>query len=212
MPFINIQAQNLFFQAHQARREKRIDIGVIASEEHSMLLDKCLDIILCHDPDIWSKGTGILLVARIKEFNTLSQKRALIFRINAKKCHASDRKTRPLMKESFGFFVRKTLEYRNRIRNYAYHNKKNINKEMLEIINYIETVSPVFENFFVQAEMARKTGIKRHGKQFDNLRQVTKKQSIFQLIEEISSVIDGRGSYFLYLLQNSLNIKLCKEF
>ena len=63
MTFIKTEVQIMYFEAHYSRRQKRDLAGCTSTEEHRLLLDKCLDIILCHDPDIWSKGTGVLLIA-----------------------------------------------------------------------------------------------------------------------------------------------------
>ena len=209
MTFIKTEVQIMYFEAHYSRRQKRDLAGCTSTEEHRLLLDKCLDIILCHDPDIWSKGTGVLLIAnktpeRLSNLITLSQKRALHMRIEARDCHHYDRESRLLIEESFGFFVRKTIEYRDRMRNYAYEMEyANGNICQYLEINYIENMSPVIENFDVQADASRCAGIRRHGLDFDILRQVTKRQTDNQIIDEISEVFVG-SSYFLHILRNAL--------
>ena len=211
MTFITTEIQLMYFGAHYSRRQKRDLVGCSSSEEHRSLLDKCLDIILCHDPDIWSKGTGALLIAnktpeRLSNLITLSQKRALRLRIEARDCHHYDRESRLLIEESFGFFVQKTIEYRDRMRNYAYemeYENGNICQYSLEIINYIENMSPAIENFDVQANASRCAGVRRHGLNFDITRQITKRQTDNQIIDEISEVSVG-SSYFLHILRNAL--------
>jgi len=143
---------------------------------------------------------------RLSNLITLSQKRALHMRIEARDCHHYDRETRLLIEESFGFFVRKTIEYRDRMRNYAYemeYENGNICQYSLEIINYMENMSTAIENFDVQADASRCAGVRRHGLDFDTLRQLTKRQSNNQIIDEISEVSVG-STYFLHILRNAL--------
>ena len=63
MFFINAETQNMFFEAHRSRKEKRNLLMIEASDDHREKLDQCLEIIICHDTDIWSHCTGNLLVA-----------------------------------------------------------------------------------------------------------------------------------------------------
>lgn len=205
MTFINIELQHLYFEAQYARRQKRYAFGLTSTEQHIRLLDKCLDMILCHDPDVWSKGTGVLLVASIttSRLMTMSQKRALNLRIEARDYHHYDRELRPLIEESFGFFVRKTLEYRDRMRNYAYDTDQILYEESFD---YIENMSQVIEDFSLQAEVSRCTGVRRYGISFDEPRQVTKGQTNYQIIDEITEVSSRDGSsYFLHVLRNVLH-------
>jgi len=69
MSFVNRDVQTAFFQVLQFRREKRVLYGaeVHQSLNGVILFDKCLDIISCHDPKIWSRGTGNLLIAPPKK-------------------------------------------------------------------------------------------------------------------------------------------------
>jgi hypothetical protein len=69
MSFVNRDVQQAFFQVLQFRREKRVVYGaeIHQSLNGVLFFDKCLDIISCHDPKIWSRGTGNLLIAPSKQ-------------------------------------------------------------------------------------------------------------------------------------------------
>ena len=121
MFFINAETQNMFFEAHRFRKEKRNLLTIEASYYHREKLDKCLGIIVCHNTDIWSYGTGILLVApKIVKITTESEKRAASMRLYAKNEHDYYKYSRSFEDESFGYFVRFTLEIRDRLRNLLY--------------------------------------------------------------------------------------------
>jgi len=89
MSFINSEVQCAFFEIICKRRIKRVMYGVTLYHLE-MLFDRCLNIILCHHPHIWSYGTGNLLVApNIPEIITKSAERATEWRKASNCCSYS---------------------------------------------------------------------------------------------------------------------------
>jgi len=195
MQFIKAEVQSLFFEAHKERREKRDLALVNAPEEHRQKLDKCLDIIICHHPDIWSRGTGILLIAPINRELSKSQKRAAQFRLESKSEHSYIRYYIAYEDEHIGFFIRKTLEYRDRMRIFLCDSEMQeipLSSEIYNMFDYVENnISQEFENLSDQSDFSRKKGIQRYGIEFDYHRSMTKycyDHQIFDHIEEFARI------------------------
>jgi len=195
MQFMNAHVQRLFFEAHRERRKKR-DIALVeASDEHREKLDKCLDIIICHHPDIWTRGTGILLIAPNNREFSRAQKRASQFRLESKSAHNYIRYYIGYEDEHIGFFIRKTLEYCDRMRIFLCDSEMEgvpFSSEIHYIFNYVENnISQEFENLSDQSDFSRKKGIQRYGIEFDYHRSITKycyDHQIFDHIEEFASI------------------------
>jgi hypothetical protein len=115
MAFINSEVQRAFFEIICKRRIKRFMYG--AKLYHlEMLFDRCLNIILCHHPHIWSYGTGNLLVApNTPAIITKSAERATEWRKESLIKQYED--LSQVIGNSFGYFIRYSIECRKRIRN-----------------------------------------------------------------------------------------------
>ena len=190
MSFIDSRIQGLIFDAMRVRREKRdICLGDFAPEEHRKSLDKCLDMILCHDPDVWSHGTGLLLVApKTKSATqcTQSQRTAWLERTHVMQEHLYAREFRRLHDEGFGFFVRRTLEYRNRMLNLWGRDDAYTSCDSIDAIQrFGNGFSKEFEDFSIQTDYALEIGLMRHGAVFSRYRSVTKGQSDSQIVYKI---------------------------
>ena len=190
MTFIDSTLQRRFFDAMTVRREKRdICLGDFAPEEHRKRLDKCLDIILCHDPDVWSHGTGLLLVAPktdSKAIYTQSRLTALHDRTQVMQEHLHSREFRRLQDEGFGFFARRTLEYRNRMLNLWERDDAYTSYHSIEAIErFGNSFSKEFEDFSIQTDYALELGLWRHGAVFNHSRSVTKGQTDSQIVQKI---------------------------
>lgn len=190
MTFIDSTLQRRFFDAMTVRREKRdICLGDFAPEEHRKRLDKCLDIILCHDPDVWSHGTGLLLVAPKTDSTaiyTQSRLTALHDRTQVMQEHLYSREFRRLQDEGFGFFARRTLEYRNRMLNLWERDDAYTSYHSIEAIErFGNSFSKEFEDFSIQTDYALELGLWRHGAVFNHSRSVTKGQTDSQIVHKI---------------------------
>jgi len=179
MFFINAETQNMFFEAHRSRKEKRNLLPIEASDDHREKLDKCLDIIVCHDTDIWSHGTGILLVApKTLKIARESEKRAASMKLDAKNEHSYYKYSRSFEDEPFGYFVRFTLEIRERLRNMLYDSEIQeieLFPRSIQVVEYVENnILPEFEQFFLQSELSKRKGTRVYGVQFDYYRYLTK--------------------------------------
>ena len=191
MTFINVDVQIAYFHVTRERRENRKMYGANTHPPivGGLFFDKCLDTIICHHPDIWKYGTGILLVAnKSSNFSTTAEIRACQWRTEAMNKHIHN--NMPLEVESFGFFVRKSLEYRNRLRSFIYETEQEafrqneqINQEMFAF-NYIDYMSPQVDDFYVKAEQVSLVGFFRHGNMFEE-NQLTKSQSDLELYEDL---------------------------
>ena len=195
MQFMNAEVQRLFFQAHKERRVKRDLALVEASDEHREKLDNCLDIIVCHHPDIWSQGTGILLIAPKNRGHTDAQKRAVQFRIESNNDYSYRRYYLAYEDEHIGFFIRKTLEYRDRMRIFLCDSEIEgvpLSAEIHDMFDYVENnISQELENLSVQSDFSRKKGIQRYGIEFDYHRSMTKycyDHQIYDHIEEFARI------------------------
>jgi len=113
MAFINAEVQRAFFEKICKRRIKRVMYG--ATLYHlEMLFDRCLNIILCHHPHIWSYGTGNLLVApNIPEIITKAAERATEWRKES--LNKQNENLSQVIGNSFGYFIRYSIECRKRI-------------------------------------------------------------------------------------------------
>ena len=113
MTFINSEVQLAFFEIICKRRIKRVMYG--ATLYHlEMLFDRCLNIILCHHPHIWSYGTGNLLVApNTPEIITKAVERAIEWRKESLNKQHED--LSQIIGNSFGYFIRYSIECRERI-------------------------------------------------------------------------------------------------
>jgi hypothetical protein len=81
-----------------------------------MLFDRCLNIILCHHPHIWSYGTGNLLVApNTPEIISKASERATEWRNES--LNKQNENLSQVIGNSFGYFIRYSIECRKRIRN-----------------------------------------------------------------------------------------------
>lgn len=190
MFFINAETQNMFFEAHRSRREKRNLLPIEASDDHREKLDKCLDIIVCHDTDIWSQGTGILLVApKTLKITRESEKRAASMKLDAKNEHCYYKYSRSFEDESFGYFVRFSIEIRERLRNLLYDSQIQeieLFPRSIEVIEYVENnILPEFEHFSVQSEFSKRRGIRAYGVDFEYNRYLTKHIAENTLISQI---------------------------
>ncbi len=191
MQFMNAEVQTLFFEIHRERRKKR-DIALVeASDEHREKLDKCLDLIVCHHPDVWSRGTGLLLIAPKNRGYVESQKRALCWRSESHSEHNYMRYYTPHEDEHIGFFIRKTMEYYDRVRCFLCESEfedNTLSPETHEIIEYVENnILQEFQNYFLESEISRRRGIRTYGIEFDYHRSITKNcydQQILDQIEE----------------------------
>jgi hypothetical protein len=181
MSYINATVQTQFFAEMRIRRAKRAiyleDSDV--PELHRKRLDKCLNMILCHDPDVWSGGTGVLLVAtKVPAVLTPSQHVAIVDRADALDNHTYDRAFRRLQDEGFGFFVRRTLEYRDRTRGNLERKDAYLSYHSIDAIERFERgFSDEFDAFSMEAGRALQLGLQRHGSGFERARSVTHHQS-----------------------------------
>ena len=121
MSFVNRDVQQAYFRVLQFRREKRVNYGAEVHQTLNEVFDQCLDIISCHDPKIWSRGTGNLLIAPQKQrIQTLSSSRPEDWRYQANQEHFFIDFYENIEEKVFGYFARRTLEYRDRMRMFKY--------------------------------------------------------------------------------------------
>lgn len=219
MQFISADTQRLFFETIYARRSKRCFMNIDAPDIHFEQLDRCLNIIMCHDPDIWSYGTGVLLSGPTRRMNRKhkhkkcleSKKRAYIMRTEALKEHNYQKEFRLLENESFGYFVRVTLEYRDRIRVFSYKAlifEEQIIPRTLQVIDYVEkNITIELEDFDDQASICRERALKIHGFDFDYYQSLTKYDEDYKIINQIAEycMID-------HLVRNPLRTALLEIF
>ena len=189
MTFINVDFQSAFFNIIQERREKREMYGAL-THTSTIFFDRCLDTILCHDPDIWGYGTGNLLVAtttpsRVKNFCLPSELRASDMRFEANREHIF---VREYEEKGFGHFSRLFLEYRERMMSFRdIEDERNglLTDDEIEIFNYSELITHQLEVFSIQSDSCRRAGIRRYGIQFDKYRQIRPGISDYEIYEEI---------------------------
>ena len=229
MQFISAGTQRLFFETIYARRAKRNVMNIGVPDLHFEQIDKCLNIILCHDPDIWSYGTGVLLSGPTRRVNrrrkhkksSASKKRAYIMRMEALLEHNYEKEFRFVENESFGYFVRMTLEYIDRVRVFSYNAhifERPLIPRTLEVIDYVENnITLELQDFIEQASLCQKRALKIHGFDFDYHQSITKYYDDYQIINEISDfcmidelVRNPLRTALLEIFPNILDNELCK--
>jgi hypothetical protein len=213
MFFINAETQNMFFEELRFRREKRNILPIEASYYHREKLDKCLSVIVCHDTDIWSYGTGIMLVApKIDKITTESEKRAASMRLDAKNEHDYYKYSRSFEDESVGYFVRFTLEIRDRLRNMLYDSQIQgieLLTRSIQAIEYVENnILEEFEHFSIESDFSKRRGTKAYGDEFEYYRYLTKHISEYTLISQIEDDFLLEGD----LLQEPLRTAILETF
>jgi len=191
--FINRKIQSLFFESQRLRRCRRESVGIVASEDHCLMLDKCLNMILCHQPEIWRYGTGILLIASTTPEKLIeaseSERRALRYRLLAKDRHEYLRYNDANDTESFGYFVRMTFEYATKCRHFKEDNFRTLPVGFTGIVDYLDNQSMTneLETFAFQVENVMRAGVKRYGISFVNERSLTKGFTIGNILFEIEN-------------------------
>lgn len=179
MSFINAYVQRAYFHVLRVRREKRSVYGAFThpSLVVTLFFDRCLDIIECHHPDIWSCGTGTLLVA------PKSESRAYEWRVQAMNKHIFEYGLRSIEEERFGYFVRRSLEYRDRIRINVSHAQQ-LTYEQMESFDYIDDMTHQVEEVWQKSEAINRICMQRHGSRNEE-RSLTKNQTDLQILEEV---------------------------
>jgi len=191
--FINRKIQSLFFEGQRRRRCLRELVGVVASEDHCSNLDKCLNMILCHQPEIWRYGTGILLIASTTPehliFSSESERYGLSYRLFARDQYEYLRYNHKNDTESFGYFVRMTFEYATKCRNFLKDSFRTLPVGFTGVIDYLdnESMSNELETFAFQVEKVMRAGVKRYGISFVNERSLTKGFTIGNILFEIEN-------------------------
>jgi hypothetical protein len=195
MSFVNRDVQQAFFRVVQFRREKRVAYGAEVQEtlNRLLLLDKCLDIICCHDPKIWCRGTGNLLIAPQKQrIQTLSSSRAEDWRFQASREHFFIDFYENIDEKVFGYFARRTLEYRDRMRIFQYEEEERdeiFSEDDIQTFEYLDNMTHQFETLSVQSDLSRRAGIRRYGLLFDNDRNASKCYTDYHIFDEIKASI-----------------------
>ena len=191
--FINRNIQSLFFEAQRQRRCRRECAGVVASEEHCSMLDKCLNMILCHQPEVWRYGSGILLIASTTPERLIissdAEREALCDRVFARNRHEYLRYNDANDTESFGYFVRMTFEYTEKCRAFLKDSVRKLPVGFTGVIDYLENDSMTNElqTFALQVEKVRRAGVKRYGISFENERSLIKGFTIGNILFEIEN-------------------------
>jgi hypothetical protein len=123
------------------------------------MFDMCIIMIASHHPHIWSYGTGNLLVAPpTPETLTESSKRAIEWRSESLKKHDSD----GIVNEGFGYFIRYTLECRERISIF----RNELDRQSgwtLKMFEYIDCVAFQLHNLISNIKIVDHRGKIRHG-------------------------------------------------
>lgn len=195
MSFVNRDVQQAFFKVLQFRREKRVVYGAEVHETVNGLLffDRCLDIISCHDPRIWSRGTGNLLIAPLKQrIQALSSSRAEDWRYQASQEHFFIDFYESIEEKVFGHFARRTLEYIDRMRIFQYEAEETdeiFSEDDIETFEYIDNMTHQFERLSIQSDLSRRAGIRRYGLLFDNDRNASKCYTDYHIFDEIKASI-----------------------
>lgn len=195
MSFVNSDVQQAFFRVLRFRREKRVSYGAEVHQPLNGVLffDKCLDMISCHDPKIWARGTGNLLIAPSNQrIKALSSSRAEDWRYQASREHFFIDFYESIEEKVFGYFARRTIEYRDRMRIFQYESEEEdetFSEDDMETFQYIENMSEQFESFSIQSDLSRRAGIRRYGLLFDNDRNASKCYSDYHIFDEIKESI-----------------------
>ena len=186
MSYINFDVQSAFFKVLQERRKKRILYGAFIHPTF-LYFDRCLNMIVCHHPDIWSYGTGNFLVSPKLKIHTKAQSLAYEWRIQAMHQHVFDYSLNNIDDEVFGYFSRFTLEYRDRMRIFRFEDEQRktlLGDDEIERFNYIESVVHQLEEADLAGKKAKRIGRIRYGSLFDE-RQMTKNQTNYQIYQKI---------------------------
>jgi hypothetical protein len=100
--------------------------------------------------------------------------------------HLYVREFRRLQDEGFGFFARRTLEYRARMLNLWGRDDTYLSYHSIDAIErFGNSFSKEFEEFANQADYALELGRLRHGTAFIQARSVTKGQTDSQIVYKI---------------------------
>ena len=94
--------------------------------------------------------------------------------------HVFEYGIKSISEESFGYFVRKSLEYRDRIRN----NLVYLPQLTHEMFDYIDDMTVPLENVYIQSEITNKICKKRHGLKNEE-RLLSKNITDLQILKEI---------------------------
>ena len=184
MTFINSKIQISFFNLLCARREKRLRYGAIT---HALMgrrvrFDRCIIMIASHHPHIWSYGTGNLLVAPTTfapETLTNAAKRAIEWRSESLKEHDSY----GIVNEGFGYFIRYTLECRERLSKIS-----NIfDKEYNLAFDYVDSIASQLYDLISNIKIVDRRGKARHGDDNFNQGKLTNSKSNYDIIIECNS-------------------------
>jgi hypothetical protein len=138
-------------------------------------------MIASHHPHIWSYGTGNLLVAPpllTPETLTKAEERAIEWRSEALKEHYSD----GIVDEGFGYFIRYTLECRERISIF----RKEFDRQSgfaLIMFEYIDSIAPQLYDLISNIKIVNQKGNIRHGNLF-NKGRLTHRQTNGELLKE----------------------------
>ena len=181
MTFINVEVQHTFFEIVCTRRRKRVMYGVTPYQSIILriLFDRCLNIILCHHPHIWSYGTGNLLIApNIPDIVTKSNERAIEWRLESLLNQEDDLKLR----NSFGYYIRYSFECRERIS--IFRNQLNYQYgEHLQMFKYIDSISPRLNDLCVNIKVIDRIGKFRYSEYFTE-GYLTKNKSVSEILKE----------------------------
>lgn len=194
--FINRNIQSLFFEAQRLRRCRRECVGVVTSEDHCSKMDRCLNMILCHQPEIWRYGTGILLIASTTPehliFASESERYALSYMLFARDRHEYLRYNHANDSESFGYLVRMTFEYSTKCRHFledSVRTLRTLPDGFTGVVDYLdnESMTNELETFALQVEKVMRAGVKRYGISYVNERSMTRGFTIGNILFEIEN-------------------------
>jgi len=182
MIFINSTIQTAFFDLLCKRRGKRREYGAITHIPigKRAQFDRCLNMIASHHPHIWSYGTGNLLVAPplpTPETITNASTRAIEWRLEALKEHDSD----GIVDEGFGYFIRYTLECRERISIF----RKEFDRQSgftLIMFEYIDSIAPQLYDLISIIKIVNQRGKIRHGNLFNKHGSLTDNQTNSEIL------------------------------
>ena len=185
MIFINSEVQTAFLNLLGKRRGKRIMYGAITHTPigRRAYFDRCLIMIASHHPHIWSYGTGNLLVAPpTPQTLTKGEERAIEWRSESLKEHNSD----GIVDEGFGYFIRYTLECRDRLSTY------NMFRNLFEpqygpipsMFEYIDCVAPQLCDLIWNIKIVDRRGKARYGDDNFNQGKLTTRKTRSEIIRE----------------------------
>ena len=195
MTFINVEIQRTFFEIVCTRRGKRVMYGVTPYQSIILriLFDRCLNIISCHHPHIWSYGTGNLLIAPlIPEIVTKAEELAIEWRLES----LLKQEDYPLLVgNSFGYYIRYSFECRERIS--IFRNKLNYQHgDHLQMFKYIDSISPQLNDLCTNIKVIDRIGKFRYGEYFTE-GYLTNNKSVSEILKECNQ---------------TPNIKILREF